>query len=151
MQEAICNFCYWRDCMKFVLDTNAMQTISLFEKLTRADVKDCVLLPDQVIFVVQEGEIGKAIGKGGQNVRDLERRLKKKIRIVEFKSDLLEFVKKVVAPLELADISLDGDAVILSAKDLKTRGLLIGRGASNLRAFESIVKRYFPIKELKVI
>ena len=44
----------------------------------------------------------------------------------------------------------EGGIVFLDPKDLKTRGLLIGRGASNLRFFEAIVKRYFPIDELKV-
>jgi len=34
--------------------------------------------------------------------------------------------------------------------DLKTRGLLIGRNAAHLRSYEEIMKRYFPVKELKV-
>jgi NusA-like KH domain protein len=129
----------------------ALQTIALFEQLTGAHVKDCVPSDEQVIFIVHEGEIAKAIGKGGQHVRNLEHKLKKKIKIVEFHSDVLQFVKNVVAPIELKEAKMQDTALFLTAKDLKTRGLLIGRGASNLRLFEAIVQRYFPIKELRVV
>lgn len=137
--------------MKFVLDTQTLQTIALFEQLTGAHVKDCVPSAEQMIFIVHEGEMAKAIGRGGQHVRNLEHKLKKKVKIVEFHVDLLQFVKNVVAPLSLEKAVMNDDAtVVLTAKDLKTRGLLIGRGASNLRLFEAIVQRYFPIKELRV-
>jgi len=137
--------------MKIVLDMQAMQTIALFEQLTGAHIKDCVPSEEQTIFIVHEGEMGKAIGKGGQNVRNLEYKLKKRVKVVEFHTDILQFVKNLVSPLELREAKLEGVILFLSAKDLKTRGLLIGRGASNLRLFEAIVQRYFPIKEIKVI
>ncbi len=136
---------------KIVLDMQAMQTIALFEQLTGAHVKDCISSDEQIIFVVYEGEIAKAIGKGGQHVRNLEHKLKKRIKIVEFHTDVLQFMKNLVAPLELREVKMQDTVVFLSAKDLKTRGLLIGRGASNLRLFEAIVQRYFPIKELRVV
>jgi len=137
--------------MKFVLDTQTLQTIALFERITGAGVKDCISTDDQVIFIVAQGEVARAVGRGGQHVRNIESKLKKKIKIVEYNSDLLQFVKNVISPLVLEEIKLDEDVILMTAKDLKTRGLLIGRGASNLRLFEAIVKRYFPVKELRVV
>ncbi len=137
--------------MTITLDTQTMQMIALFEQLTGAHVKDCVSGDEQVIFIVYEGEVGKAVGKGGQHVRNLENKLKKRVKIVEFHSDVLQFVRNVVAPLELENVELKDAGLFIAAKDLKTRGLLIGRGASNLRLFEAIVKRYFPIKEIRVV
>jgi N utilization substance protein A len=136
--------------MKIVIDSQAMQTITLFERMTHAEVKDCIMGEEQVIFIVNEGEAAKAIGKGGQHVRTLENKLKKRVKVVEFHPDLLHFVKNLVAPLKLSDAKFENEKVLLSAKDLKTRGMLIGRGASNLRQFESIVKRYFTIDEIRV-
>jgi hypothetical protein len=49
------------------------------------------------------------------------------------------------------EIAEEDGVFILTPVDLKTRGMLIGRNATNLRAFESIVQRYFPVKEIKVI
>ncbi|MBW2970289.1 NusA-like transcription termination signal-binding factor [Candidatus Woesearchaeota archaeon] len=135
--------------MKIVLDSQTMQMIALFEQLTGAHVRDCVNA-DQVIFIVHEGEVGRAVGKGGQHVRNLEHKLKKKVKIIEFHGDVMQFVKNVVAPLVLEEVKFEDGVLLLTAKDLKTRGLLIGRGASNLRLFEAIVKRYYPIKELRV-
>lgn len=136
---------------KIVLDSLTLQTISMFESLTGAHVKDCVPSAEQLIFIVHEGEMAKAIGRGGQHVRNLEHKLKKRVKIVEFHTDVLQFVKNVVAPIVLSDAKIEDTVVFMSAKDLKSRGLLIGRGASNLRLFEAIVQRYFPIKELRVI
>ena len=84
-------------------------------------------------------------------MRDMEYMLKKRVKIVEYSSDLTQFIKNVVSPLELREIRTEDARIFLDAKDLKTRGLLIGRSASNLRFFESIVKRYFPIEEMRVI
>jgi len=134
---------------KIVYDANVMQMMSMFEQMTRAQVKDCVT-GNPVLFIVQEGEIAKAIGKGGQHVRNLEKRLKKRVKVVEFSSDLAQFLKNLVAPLALSKVERDGEKLIIAAKDLKTRGLLIGRNASNLRQYEAIVQRYFPITEIRV-
>jgi N utilization substance protein A len=136
---------------KIVLDTNTLQTIVLFEQMTGAHVRDCVPGDEQVVFIVHEGEIAKAIGRGGQHVRNLEYKLKKRVKVVEYSTDIIQFAKNVVAPLELKEAKLEDTTLFLAAKDLKTRGLLIGRGASNLRLFEAIVQRYFPIKEIRVI
>lgn len=136
--------------MRKVLDADSIKLLNLFSSISGVGVKDCVLAEQMAVFVVPEGDIGRAVGKGGVNVRKLENTLKKRVKIVEYKPDLLQFVASVVTPHQLEDISEDDGVVTMVAKDLKTRGLLIGRGASNLRFFESIVKRFFPIKELKV-
>lgn len=135
--------------VKIVYDAELMQIMNMFEQMARVEVKDCVN-GTPLVIIVQEGDVAKAVGKGGQNVRNLEGKLKKRVKIVEFSSDMMQFVKNLVSPLELSNIEQDGERLILSAKDLKTRGLLIGRNASNLRAFEAIVQRYFPLKELRV-
>ena len=123
--------------------------MALFEAVTKAQLKDCIL-EDTIIFVVQTGQMGLAIGKGGMNVRKIEYKLKQKIKIVEWNENLLVFTENLVAPLKLKGISQDDDIVVMEPIDLKTRGMLIGRSASHLRRYEGIIQRYFKIKELKV-
>ena len=135
---------------KIVLDKETVQMLCLFEQCTQTHAKDCITLDEQLIFIVPTGEIGRAIGKGGQHIKRLEQKLRKRIKIIEYHQELSEFVKSVIAPLEIADLRLETDTLYLTAKDLKTRGMLIGRGASHLRLFESIIQRYFPIKQIKV-
>lgn len=136
---------------KIKFDADSMKVISLFETITGASVKDCFDAEDgRLIIAVNEGEIGKAIGKGSVNVKKIENVLKKKVRIIEFSPDLEKFIRNVVYPLKVAEIAVEGGIAVLTAADHQTRGLLIGRSAQNLRGYETIVKRYFPVEELKV-
>lgn len=136
---------------KIVYDTGTMQVIAHFEQMTRARVKDCIIAENQVIFVVEPGDVGKAIGPKGANIRRLEAALKKKIKIAEFAHELVTFIKNLVYPIDVREVKEQDDGVVvLVPPDLKARGLLIGRNAQTLRAYEAVVQRFFPIKELKV-
>lgn len=137
--------------IKKKFDVNLMKTISLFENITRASVKDCIEQEGRIIFIVNQNEMAKAIGPKGANIRKLENLLKKKIKIVEYSEDVVEFVKNIVAPVKTGDVVLEDDVITITPADSMSRGLLIGRSAVNLRGFESIVKRHFPIKEIKVV
>lgn len=136
---------------KIVYDMNIMKFMSLFETLTRSKLKDCIVKDNLIIFIVQPGEMGKAIGKKGINVKKLEQMLKKKVKIVEYSTDIEQFIKNVIVPARIKEITyIDGTAT-LSAETTSDRGLIIGRDAAKLRSYEQIVKRYFPeLKEIKV-
>ena len=69
---------------------------------------------------------------------------------MEYNSDTNKFIRNVVYPAKIKEIAVEDDVYEITPFDSFNRGLLIGRNAVNLRKFESIIKRYFPIKELKV-
>lgn len=135
---------------KIVYDAGAMKFMSSFEFVTHANIKDLVVNNDLLLFIVKQGEIGKAVGPKGANVKRLEKMFKKKIKIVEFSSEPVNFIKNLVYPLKVSDVSEDEGIYIIAPVDSKTRSLLIGKNACNLRFYESVVKRHFPIKELRV-
>lgn len=127
-----------------------MKYMQLFENLTRAKLKDCII-NDQLIFIVEENEIGKAIGKGGSNVRRLEGLFNKKIKIVEFSPDARQFIRNFVMPLQVNDINEENNIITIAGPDTKTRGLLIGRDRKNLETLKDIVGRYFKVDDIKVV
>lgn len=135
---------------KIVFDAQLLQTMSLFEKITRAKVRDCITSDSSLVFVVFPNELGRAIGAKAKNVHTLANLLKKKVRIVEYSEDCKSFIKNLLYPVLVKNIVIEKDTVTLTAPDLKSRGVLIGRNAANLRATEAIVQRYFPIKEIRV-
>ena len=137
--------------IKIKYDINLMKFISLFESLTETEVKDCFEIGGKLVFIVREGNIGKALGKGGSNVRRLEGMLKKKLRIIEFNDNLLRFIQNVVYPSKVKNIAEEEGVVTITPPDSQTRGYLIGRGAVNLNNTKNIVRRYFEIKDIKVI
>ncbi len=138
--------------MKIKFDSNVIKHISLFESMTHARVKDCFEdSQDTLVFIVEKGDIVKAIGKNGETAKKLKDLIKKKIKIVESSADIKEFIKSLILPLKADKIEQEGDLIYLKSNDVRTKGLLIGKAASNLRNYESIVQRYFPIKEIKVV
>lgn len=136
---------------KIRFDIDAMKFLALFESTTHTGVKDCIKKDDRIIFIVNNGEIGKAIGKKGINIKKLEQKLRKKVKIIEYDDDLLIFIQNVFYPNKVKEITEEDGVVTIVPPDSKSRGYFIGRGASTLRAAEEIVKRYFDIKEIKVV
>ncbi|HSU72594.1 MAG TPA: NusA-like transcription termination signal-binding factor [Candidatus Binatia bacterium] len=134
--------------IKFGMDE--IKFMSLLEQFSGVSPKDIINEEEKITFVIPAGSIARCIGKGGVVVKKLENLLKKKVKYVEFSDQLIQFIKNAVAPLELANVEEEGGVVVMTAADHQTRGMLIGRSAMNLRATEALVKRYFPITELKV-
>lgn len=133
-------------------DSQTLQIIGLFEKITRAKLKDIVMQDDKYIFIVEEGEYTKALGKDLKNLKKLNTMLGSKIKIVEFKKDVQNFIKNLIYPLKPDSIEIMDDIAAIKSQDTKTKGLLIGSRAKNLRFYESVVQNYFKeIKEIKVI
>ena len=126
--------------------------MALFDQITHVSLKDCFEDKHGLLtFVVAVPDLGKAIGKGAVCVRRLEQLFKRRIRIIGFHPDLAQFVKYVIHPLQ-AIVEQEDTVLILKNEDRKTKSLLIGRNAQNLRNTESIIQRYFPnIVEVKVV
>lgn len=136
-----------------IINNQTLQTIGVFEQVTKAKVRDCFDDNEHLItFVVDSGELPKAIGKGAVTVAKLKKMLNKNLRVIEYNANITEFIKNVAKPIALVGVvKQPGDVYVMQVTEHKDRGYLIGRNASILRNNEKIVQRYFPeLKELKV-
>ena len=124
--------------------------MTLFESMTGAKVRDCVS-NEKLIFIVEENEMGKAIGRNGANIKRMENALKRKIKLVEFSSDVLQFIKNMIQPIEASDIRKEEGVITIHGKDTSTKAMLIGRERQNITHLGDIVKRYFDVKEIRVV
>jgi NusA-like KH domain protein len=138
---------------RIVFSTELIKFISLFEHMTHVSPKDCFEDANgTLLFIVPEGKIAKALGKSAVNAKNLERKLNRKLRIIEYKEDVKSFIKSLLFPLKVNDVSEIEEGIFqIEPIDHKTRGLIIGRAASNLRNTEKTAKRFFDIKEIKVL
>lgn len=128
-------------------DLQTIGFITTFERITRTNVKKLLLdKKRQLVFIVEEGQAGRAIGKSGMNMRKLQRLLKKRIRVIEFNQDPKEFIRNYIAPLEVESITQKDDQITLSSQDTKTKGMLIGRNKQNIQELDSIVQKLFKRK-----
>ena len=135
---------------KIKYDIHLMNYMKLFENLTRARLKDCID-NEHLIFIVEENEIGKAIGKGGSNIRRLEELFKKKIKVAEFSPDVRQFIRNFVMPLQVDEIRDENSIITISGPDTKTKGLLIGRDRKNINYLKEVVGRYFKVEDIRVV
>lgn len=135
--------------MKISFDAETLRMHSLFEKVTRARLKDCIISDENILFITGAGEAGKAIGKKGANVHKLSAMFKKDVKIIEHSADVLEFVSKYLRNPKL-DIKLDADVVVIVCPDVKTKGNVYGRERSKLKELISLAKRYYPISNIRV-
>jgi len=140
--------------VKIIFTQELLGMMTVFQRVTHVTAKDCFQDTLGVLtFVVPSFLMGKALGKKALHVKRLEQLFTRKIRILGYDENICQFVQNIVYPLKIALIE-EGNHGILTLKDSKkkTKSLLIGRNAQNLRNTESIVKRYFShITEIKVI
>jgi NusA-like KH domain protein len=137
---------------KILYDNDLIQVMSLFTTITRVPLKDCYYDETKVTFVIMPGYIRQAIGPNNTNIKKLELRLQKKIRVVEFNDDIIKFIKNMILPFRVNEIVFSEEGiVVVRSDDVKTKSLIIGKNARNLRALELNVQRYFQnLKEIKV-
>ena len=136
---------------KITFDTELIKLMGLFENITHSQLKDCFFDREKLVFLVEPGEMGKALGKNKMNIVKLEKMLKRKVKIVEFNPNRLQFITNYLAPLRIIDVKEEDDIVTITGADTKTKGLIIGIKAQNLRNLEKIVSKYFTVQEIKVI
>lgn len=132
--------------MAVTLTAELIGYINTLENISKAKVKDSFIDKNGIlVFVINQGEIGKAIGKGGINIRRLSKLLKKKVKLIEFNEDVKEFVKNCIQPLQ-ATIAMEDSKITLEAPDTTTKAKLIGRDRQNLIALNELVNRYFKVE-----
>jgi len=136
---------------KIKYDINLMRFMTLFETITQSSLKDCIDGDDQLIFIVEENHIGKAVGKNGSNVKRLSSVLKRQIKVVEFNPNVLQFIQNFIYPLVPKEVKNENGIVSIVGPDTKTKGLLIGRDGKNLNMLRDVVKRYFSVEDIKVV
>lgn len=135
---------------KIKYSADLIKLMTFFESMTGAKVKDCIS-NDKLVFIVEENEMGKAIGRNGANIKRIESALKRRVKLAEFSSDVLRFIRNMVNPVEVLDIKSEEGIITIYGKDTSARAMLIGRERQNINHLADIVKRYFDVKEIKVV
>ncbi len=127
-------------------DMKTIGFINMFEKLTHAAVKDCFSEGDSLVFVVEPGQMGLAIGKGGANIKKASSVFKKEIKIFEFNPDPVRFVQNLLFPLKPKAVVREDNVVVIKTSDTVEKGKVFGREKTNLKRIQGIVSKYFQVE-----
>jgi len=138
------------------LSTDQMRLMSLFQNVTGATARDCVEDEKQnrVIFVVDEGKMGLAIGKGGSHIKNLQNIVKRNVEIVEYSDDPIKFLKNILNPKLVSEVKMnkrdDGTLQAIVTVDPKKKGIVVGREGRNAEKARLLAKRYFEISSVLI-
>ena len=138
------------------LTMDQMRLISLFQNVTKATARDCVddEKQDRIIFVVSEGKMGLAIGKGGSNIKSLQNILKRNIELIEYFNDPIKFLKNILNPKFVNEVKLDtkpdGSSQATIIVDHGKKGIVVGREGRNAERARLFAKKYFNISSVLI-
>jgi len=134
-----------------------MRYIALFESITGAGVKDCIIDEklNRIIYVVNQGESGLAIGRGGRNIRLLEKMTGKKHEIVEYSENPVIFIKNSLKPAQVKEIRItersNGKKIAVVSVNLKDKGIAIGKNGEKAERTRLLAKKYFRIDNVSIL
>ena len=138
------------------LTTDQMRLISLFQNVTKVTAHDCIdnEKQDRIIFVVNTGKMGLAIGKGGSNIKSLHNILKRNVELVEYFDDPAKFLKNMLNPKLVNDVRLDkkqdGSLHAVVIVDPVKKGIVVGREGRHAEKARLFAKRYFDISNVLI-
>ncbi|HVL87482.1 MAG TPA: NusA-like transcription termination signal-binding factor [Candidatus Thermoplasmatota archaeon] len=134
------------------LDGDSLRNIAAFENFTRARVRDCFEDGDRLVFVVEEGDLGKALGKGAANVLKLRELLRKDLEVYGFAADREAFVRNIFHRFELTKVGFekrkDGSEIVRVAVDPRDKGKAIGRGGRNIQLAKTLLQRHAGLSDV---
>jgi N utilization substance protein A len=139
------------------LTSQEMRYIALFESITGATVKDCIVDDDlnRIIFVVKKGQVGMAIGRQGKNIHLLERMTSKKHEIIEHAENPAQFIKNALKPARVKEIRIterpDGKSIAVVSVNPRDKGIAIGKNGRNAERIRFLAKRYFEIQNVSIM
>ena len=138
------------------LTTEQMRFISLFQNVTKSSARDCLddEKQDRLIFVVNEGKMGLAIGKGGSNIKSLQNILKRNVEIIEYNEEPIKFLINILNEKLISEIKLntkpDGSLHAVVFVDPGKKGIVVGREGRNAEKARLLAKRYFNISTVMI-
>ena len=132
------------------LSAESIRYLTLFESLTGASVKDCMVQDDRIIFVVKKGDMGAAIGRGGINIERARELMGKRIEVIEHSNDPVEFIVNIFKPIKVNVrlIEKGGKRIAQVSVDPQYKGLAIGKGGKNINKAKELAKRHHDIDDI---
>ena len=140
---------------KIKLTGEEMRYIALFESITGATSKDCVIddKNDRIIFVAKEGEMGLAIGKAGKNINMLRKMTGRQIEVVENAETPEQLIKNSLSPARIKEIRITEKPekkIVVVEVEPRDKAIAIGKNGRTIDKTRMLAKRYFQIDHVVI-
>jgi len=142
---------------EIVLNEQCLQLMAQFEAITGAGSRDCIVdeRNERLIFVINPGEMGRAIGKQGSSIKKASDEMGMRIEVVEFSDDAEQFLRNCFLPARVLTVSIDeneeGELVALIDVAEEDRGIAIGKAGKNIFKAKRLAERQHDISDVQLV
>lgn len=128
-----------------------LRLTALFELITGAVARDCLVRDGSAVFVVREGDVGAAIGRGRRNINRVKEAIGMDALVVEYSDDAEEFVGNAFWPAGVESVEVTergGERVavveVMDSEREKARGV----GGWNLGKVRVLARRHHGLDDV---
>ncbi|MDG6996539.1 MAG: NusA-like transcription termination signal-binding factor [Nitrososphaerota archaeon] len=142
---------------KIKLTSEELGLMSLFQNISGATARDCIIdsKMERVIFVVNKGEMGLAIGKAGETIKKVQTKIGKPVELVEWAEDAKQLILNSLNPQYVSEIRVterpDGTRTATVVVDQKKKGAILGKAGRNAEKARLLAKRYYSVETIHIV
>ena len=131
----------------------SMRYLNLLDRFSKVKTSKCFVYNNTLFFAVDERQVSRAIGYSAENIKKLQEKIGKKVRIIREPNsagDLKRFVGDVVSPVRFKSLEIRDSEVLLTSGSNQNKASLIGRNRRRCDELRKIVHDFFSL-DLKII
>jgi N utilization substance protein A len=135
------------------INMQTMRYLNLLDKIANVKTSICFEYNNHIIFAVQKNQIYKAVGPSARNIKMLQEKTGKKIKIIkkiEDNSEIKEFITDVVSPIKFKDLEINEKILTITAGSTQNKASLIGRNKRRLDELKKITQNILNL-DLKIV
>ncbi len=137
------------------ITVDELKYMSIFSEVTGTTVYRCLVDGEsgKLYFLVKRGDLGKAIGRNGRNIKVLSELFKRQVEVFEYSEELVEMVKNLFPGVEILKVSVSerGDEKIVNiVVREEDKGRAIGKDGRNVKRARVILGRLFKVSKLTI-
>ena len=134
------------------LDFQTIRYINLLDSTSNVKTRKCFVYNNTIFFAVPKQLVSKAIGPGAINVRRINEKLGKKIKVIseaEGITDVKRFIEDIVEPVEFKQVEIQNNVIVLTA-GAQSKAALIGRNRRREAELKQILQDTFNL-DFKIV
>lgn len=130
-----------------------IKNMTLFEILTGVSAVDCVSVDGAAGFLVEENDMGMAIGKKGESINKVRDKLGKQVFLMQHSQDAQKFIMYALHPAYVKSVRISDTAkgkiasADISKEDYKKA---VGEGNKKLAIAKLFANRMFDIEDIVI-
>ncbi len=135
-----------------ILDLQTIRYINLLDSASKVKTSKCFVYNNTIFFAVPASQVSRAIGPNAINIRNIQDKLGKKVKVITEASgqeDIVRFVQDIIAPVRFMGAKIQDGVFVITAGS-QSKAALIGRNRRREEELQQIVKDTFSL-EMKIL